>query len=68
MSGIKLIERGKGSELLRKHCRDHDVPIQLLRELVEVEVQHRGRARRHGIYQQIDELLARTTEESTHVP
>jgi hypothetical protein len=68
MSGIKLIDRGKGSELLRKYCREHDVPVDLVRALVDMEVKHQGRARRHGLNAEIDELLSRAIEDSRNVP
>jgi hypothetical protein len=68
MSGIKLIEKGKGSELLRKFCREQGVPVEVVRELVDVELKHQGRARRNGLHGDIDEVLSRATEGAPNVP
>jgi hypothetical protein len=68
MIGIKRIERGKGSDLLKKHGREAGVPVNMVRELVKMAVKHLGRARRHGLHADIDEILSTAVEEPHDAP
>jgi hypothetical protein len=68
VTGIKLIERGKGSDLLKKHCREAGIRVDVVRQLVEMEVKHLGRARRHGLHTDIDEILSSAIDEPTDAP
>lgn len=58
MNGIKLIEKGSGSDLLKKRCREIGVPISLIRELVQAELKFVGMQRRRGINDEIHAVLS----------
>ncbi len=68
MNGIKLIERGQGSDLLKKRCREIGVSIETVRRLVQAELDQVGRGRRHGLFNQFDEILSEATEGAAGVP
>jgi len=57
MSGIKIIERGQGSELLRKHCKAIGVSINAIRDLVDAEQEQVGKIRKRGLKDRIDEII-----------
>lgn len=68
MSGIRLTERGQGREILKKYCRRIGISVEIVTRLLDVEQEHVGRGRRHGLYQQFDEILGEAAEGETHVP
>lgn len=57
MNGIKLIERGHGSDLLKKRCREIGVPVQIIRNLVAAELEQVGKLRKRGLAERFDEIL-----------
>jgi hypothetical protein len=67
MNGIKIIERGQGSDVLKRHCRQIGVPVEIIRRLVQAELDQVGRGRRHGLWAQFDEILAEVTEGASDV-
>ena len=59
---------GTDVDLLNEICRDHDVPVQLVMKLLDVERQVQGMKRRAAIYSRIEDVLSeewRTEEEIT---
>jgi hypothetical protein len=68
VNGIKLIERGSGSDLLKARCRELKLPVELVRRLVDIELRHVGRGKRHGIYAEFDEVFTQLTSGSDDVP
>ncbi|HPZ14422.1 MAG TPA: DNA phosphorothioation system sulfurtransferase DndC [Bacillota bacterium] len=60
---------GEEGKLLESICRKHDVPVQLVMKLLDVERQVQGMRRRSGIYSRIEDVLSeewRSEEEITH--
>jgi uncharacterized protein YeeX (DUF496 family) len=51
------IRRDQEDSLLLELCRRHDVPVQLVRELLDVERDYRTSGRRHGIYDRLREAI-----------
>jgi hypothetical protein len=62
MNGIKIIERGQGGELLRKHCKTIGVPIDMIRALVSAELDQLGKIRKRGLNVRIDEIIGELVE------
>jgi len=47
-------------ELLEALCREHGLPLALVRELLRIEKDHQARERRHGIYDQLRDCIRAT--------
>jgi len=46
-------------QLLQEACDEHGVPVQLVKQLLDIEREYRGMKRRAGIFRAIDEALQR---------
>jgi hypothetical protein len=57
VNGIPLFEQGDARHALKQHCRRARIPIRLLEELVEAELEQLGKRRRSGLFEKFDELL-----------
>lgn len=56
----EIVERRKEErELLEKICAEHDVPAELVEQLIQIEKDKSGLMRRHGLFQDIDMALRR---------
>jgi len=61
MNGIPLFEQGDAREALKKRCREAKIPIKLLEELVETEIDQIGKQlRRRTLWDRFDQLLDTT--------
>jgi hypothetical protein len=47
--------------LLTELCKQHDVPLAVLKQLLEVERELFGMGRRHGLNEKIGDILERAT-------
>lgn len=45
------------TDLLREMCAEHDLPHQLLVELLKIEREHQFQARRHGIMEELGDSI-----------
>jgi hypothetical protein len=57
MNGIPLFDSGDAREVLKKKCREAKIPIKLLEDLVEAEIEQIGKLRKRGLRDQFDLLL-----------
>lgn len=57
MNGIPLFEQGEARDALKKRCREARVPIKLLLDLVEAELEQIGKQRKRGLRERFDQLL-----------
>jgi len=57
MNGIPLFEQGDARDALKKKCREAKIPIKLLEDLVEAEIEQIGRLRKRGLRERFDHLL-----------
>ena len=57
MNGLPLFEQGDARDALKRRCREARVPIKLLLDLVEAEIEQIGKARKRGLRERFDELL-----------
>jgi hypothetical protein len=57
MNGIKILARGPGSDLLKRHCKAIGVPVELIRQLVDAEFEQVGKRRRRGLDERFDDIL-----------
>ena len=57
MNGIPLFEQGDARDALKKKCREAKIPIKLLEDLVEAEIEQIGKLRKRGLRDQFDQLL-----------
>ncbi|MCB9610587.1 MAG: hypothetical protein H6716_28620 [Polyangiaceae bacterium] len=62
MNGIHLLEKGAGRDLLKRYCRRINIPVAVIEELVDVELDQVGRIRRRGMFERFDEALSRSPE------
>ncbi len=61
MNGIPLFEQGDAREALKKRCRESKIPIKLLEDLVETEIDQIGKQkRRRALWDRFDQLLDAT--------
>jgi hypothetical protein len=57
MNGIPLFEQGDARNALKKKCREAKIPIKLLEDLVEAEIEQIGKLRKRGLRERFDYLL-----------
>jgi hypothetical protein len=57
MNGIPLFEQGDARNALKKKCREAKIPIKLLEDLVEAEIEQIGKLRKRGLRERFDHLL-----------
>ena len=57
MNGIPLFEQGDARDALKKKCREAKIPIKLLEDLVEAEIEQIGKLRKRGLREKFDQLL-----------
>jgi hypothetical protein len=57
MNGIPLFEQGDARDSLKKKCREAKIPIKLLEDLVEAEIEQIGKLRKRGLKDRFDDLL-----------
>jgi len=57
MNGIPLFEQGDARDSLKKKCREAKIPIKLLEDLVEAEIEQIGKLRKRGLRERFDQLL-----------
>lgn len=57
MNGIPLFEQGDARDALKKKCREAKIPIKLLEDLVEAEIEQIGKLRKRGLRDRFDHLL-----------
>lgn len=57
MNGIPLFEQGDARDVLKKKCREAKIPIKLLEDLVEAEIEQIGKLRKRGLRDRFDQLL-----------
>ena len=57
MNGIPLFDQGDARDALKKRCREAKIPIKLLEDLVEAEIEQFGKLRKHGLRGRFNELL-----------
>lgn len=60
---VTLFAQDAGKKLIRKHCRQINLPVDDLRRLVEEVVDKSTMQRRHGLYEAFDEVLGATYED-----
>lgn len=61
MNGLPLFEQSDAREALRKRCREAKIPIKLLLDLVEAEIEQIGKQRKRGLRERFDQLLDSST-------
>jgi hypothetical protein len=62
VNGIPLFDQGDAREALKKRCRAVKVPIKLLEDLVEAEIEQIGKQRRRrALWDRFDQLLDSTS-------
>jgi hypothetical protein len=57
MNGIPLFEQGDARDALKKKCLKAKIPIRLLEDLVEAEIEQIGKLRKRGLRERFDQLL-----------
>lgn len=55
--GIPLLDDPEGRALVRQKFKQAGLSIEILEQLVEVELEHMGKGRRHGINDDIRDIL-----------
>lgn len=62
MNGLPLFEQSDARDALKKRCREAKIPIKLLLDLVEAEMEQFGKQRRRGLRERFDQLLDPASE------
>jgi hypothetical protein len=57
MNVLPIFDQSDAREALKKRCRAKGVPINTLLDLVKVEIEMMGKAKKKGIYEKFDEIL-----------
>lgn len=58
-AGAAAAFSGEEADLLEEVCAEHDVPVELLRGLVDIERAAHGLKRRHGVHTRIEDAMRR---------
>jgi hypothetical protein len=61
MNGLPLFDQSDAREALKKRCREAKIPIKLLLDLVEAEIEQIGKQRKRGLRERFDQLLDPTS-------
>lgn len=56
-TGVVLLESKTSRRIVRRHCREVGVPIEVLDDLVGAELEQIGKLRKRGLYERIDDIL-----------
>ncbi len=57
MNGLPLFEQSDARDALKRRCREAKIPIKLLLDLVEAEIEQIGKQRKRGLRERFDQLL-----------
>ena len=57
MNGLPLFEQSDARDALKRRCREAKIPIKLLLDLVETEIEQIGKQRKRGLRERFDQLL-----------
>lgn len=56
-NAVTVLNSDEGRALVRKKCRAAKVPIAVLEELIEAELDQQGKKRKAGLWDEIDRIL-----------
>jgi len=56
-NAVTVLNSDEGRALVRKKCRAAKIPIALLEELIEAELDQQGKKRKAGLWDEIDRIL-----------
>lgn len=57
LESIPLLADPEGRALVRKHCDQAGITIEVLEQMVSAEIKVLGMGRRHGIFLDLEEVL-----------
>ncbi|MCX8098784.1 MAG: hypothetical protein N3F11_07255 [Casimicrobiaceae bacterium] len=56
-NAVTLLNSQEGRALVLKKCREANVPVEVLEELIEAELDQQGKKRKAGLWDEIDRIL-----------
>jgi hypothetical protein len=56
-NAVTVLNSDEGRALVKKKCRAAKVPIAVLEELIEAELDQQGKKRKAGLWDEIDRIL-----------
>lgn len=56
-NAVTVLNSEEGRALVRKKCRAAKIPISVLEELIEAELDQQGKKRKAGLWDEIDRIL-----------
>lgn len=56
-NAVTVLNSDEGRALVRKKCRAAKIPIAVLEELIEAELDQQGKKRKAGLWDEIDRIL-----------
>jgi|LauGreDrversion4_2_1035121.scaffolds.fasta_scaffold876893_2 hypothetical protein len=56
-NAVTVLNSDEGRALVRKKCRSAKIPISVLEELIEAELDQQGKKRKAGLWDEIDRIL-----------
>jgi hypothetical protein len=56
-NAVTVLNSDEGRALVRKKCRAAKIPISVLEELIEAELDQQGKKRKAGLWDEIDRIL-----------
>lgn len=59
LSDLPLWASDEARDVLERTCAQHDVPIDVITELVMVQRERQHQERAHGVYMRFEEILGR---------
>jgi hypothetical protein len=60
---VVILNRDEGRALVRKRCRQAQIPIAVLEELIDAELEQQGKKRKAGLWDEFDRIFDNLTEE-----
>lgn len=61
--GIPLLDDQEGRALVRTRLKQAGLSMEILEQLVDVELDHMGKGRRHGINEDIGDILGQAADQ-----
>lgn len=56
-NAVTVLNSDEGRALVRKKCRAAKIPISVLEELIDAELDQQGKKRKAGLWDEIDRIL-----------
>jgi len=61
---VVLLNSEQGRNMVAQKCKQLDLPLHVLEQLIEAELDQQGKRRKRGLYEEFDEIFDSLAQES----